>query len=102
MRIDARPEPPRSARAPAPGWPSVPAMGTVASRSILAVSALCLVAAVLALYGSGAILDRDAFADRAVATLPQDEVGQEIATRFTDGVIERSPGLVTLRPALQA
>ena len=35
-------------------------------------------------------------------TLEQDEVTDEIATRFTDGVIERSPGLVTLRPALRA
>ena len=36
------------------------------------------------------------------ATLAQDEVDDEIAARFTTGVIERSPGLVTLRPALEA
>ena len=47
------------------------------------------------------VLDRDHFADRAVQTLAQDEVPDEIAARFATGVIERSPGLVTLRPALE-
>jgi hypothetical protein len=77
-------------------------MGKRATWVILLVSALCLLAGLVALYARGAVLDRDAFADRAVATLYQDEVDEEIATRFTDGVIERSPGLVTLRPALES
>ena len=47
------------------------------------------------------VLDRDHFADRAVQTLAQDEVADEIAARFATGVIERSTGLVTLRPALE-
>ena len=29
-------------------------------------------------------------------------MADEIAQRFTDGVVERSPGLVTLRPAIEA
>ena len=55
----------------------------------------------LALYASSAVRDRDHFADRAAQTLAQDEVADEIAARFSTGVIERSPGLVTLRPALE-
>ena len=77
-------------------------MGRIASRVLLVGSGVLLVAAVLAFYAGAAILDREGFADRAVSALAQDEVDEEIATRFTDGVVERSPGLVTLRPALEA
>ena len=63
-----------------------------AVRVILLVSAVCIFAAVIALYARSAILDEAPFADRAVATLAQDEVAEEIAQRFTDGVVERSPG----------
>ena len=55
----------------------------------------------LALYARSAVVDREHYADRAVQTLAQDEVADEIAARFATGVIERSPGLVTLRPALE-
>ena len=75
---------------------------TLPSRLTLLASAVCIFAAVVALYARSAILDDAPFADRAVATLAQDEVAEEIAQRFTDGVVERSPGLVTLRPALEA
>ena len=77
-------------------------MGRIASRVLLVGSGVMIVAAVLAFYAGSAILDRAAFGDRAVSALAQDEVDMEIATRFTDGVVERSPGLVTLRPALEA
>lgn len=77
-------------------------MGTHASRLTLVISAVCIVAGVLSLYARSAILDRDRFADRAASALAQDEVDEEIAARFADGLIERSPGLVTLRPALEA
>ena len=77
-------------------------MGKIAFRVTLLVSALCLLAGVVALYAGSAIVDRDEFADRAVAALAQDEVTDEIATRFTDATLKRSPGLVTLRPALQS
>ncbi|MEA2133396.1 MAG: hypothetical protein QOC68_1305 [Solirubrobacteraceae bacterium] len=76
-------------------------MGSIASRFALLASAVCIVVAVLALYARSAILDPGHFADRAVGALAQDEVAGEIATRFSAGVIERSPGLVTLRPALE-
>jgi len=77
-------------------------MGRIASRVLLTGSGVMLVAAVLAFYAGAAILDREGFADRGVSALAQDEVDEEIAKRFTDGVVERSPGLVTLRPALEA
>ena len=77
-------------------------MRPLAYRLTLVASALCIVAAVLALYVRSAILDSDRFADHAVSALAQDEVDQEIAARFSDALIERSPGLVTLRPALES
>ena len=77
-------------------------MGHLPVRVTLLVSAVCIFAAVIALYARSAILDEAPFADRAVATLAQDEVAEEIAQRFTDGVVERSPGLVTLRPGIEA
>ena len=77
-------------------------MGTLASRVTVFASALCIVAGVLALYARSAILDGDRFADRAVSALAQDEVDEEIAARFAGALVERSPGLVTLRPALEA
>jgi hypothetical protein len=77
-------------------------MGPLASRLTLLASAVCIVAAVLALYARSAILDRGQFADRAVSALAQDEVAEEIAARFSTRLIERSPELVTLRPALEA
>ena len=54
-------------------------MGTRASRLTLLASAVCIVAGVLALYVRSAVLDREHFADRAVPTLAQDEVAEEIA-----------------------
>ncbi|MGZ8650524.1 MAG: hypothetical protein ACXW08_18165, partial [Solirubrobacteraceae bacterium] len=75
-------------------------MAPLASRLTLLASVVCIVVAVAALYARSAILDEARFADRAVAALAQDEVATEIAQRFTNGVVERSPGLVTLRPAI--
>lgn len=75
-------------------------MAPLAPRLTLLASVVCIVVAVAALYARSAILDEARFADRAVAALAQDEVATEIAQRFTDGVVERSPGLVTLRPAI--
>jgi len=80
----------------------VPDVGTIAARVTLVVSAVCIVAGVLALYARAEILDPGRFGDRAVGTLAQDEVADEIASRVATKLIERSPGLVTLRPALEA
>ena len=77
-------------------------IGSIASRLMLLASATCIVVAVVALYARSAILDPGHFSDRAVATLGQDEVADEIAARFTTNVIERTPELVTLQPAVEA
>jgi hypothetical protein len=77
-------------------------MAPLASRLTLLACVICILAAVAALYARSAILDEAEFADRAVGALAQDEVAAELAQRFTDGVVERSPGLVTLRPAIES
>ncbi len=66
----------------------------------LGVSALLLGA--LALYAQHAVLDRRAFADRASATLRQDEVRDEIAARIATREIEEIPELAARRPVLEA
>jgi hypothetical protein len=76
-------------------------MGALATRLTLFASALCIVVAVVALYARSAILDSDHFADRAVSALTSDELDDEIGARFSSGLIERSPDLVTLRPAVE-
>lgn len=97
-----RPQTPHSTSVRCASCLSVRGMGTITSRLTLLASAACIVAAVVALYARSAILDPGRFADRAVGALAQDEVADEVATRFSDGVIERSPPLVTMRPALDA
>jgi hypothetical protein len=94
-------EPRPSSRVSRAGSPSVRGMGTLATRLTLVASALCIVLGVLGLYARSAVLDRAHFADRAVSALVSDELDDEIAARFSSGLIERSPGLVTLRPALE-
>jgi hypothetical protein len=62
----------------------------------LAVAAVCLLAAGIGGYAGFAVLDRDAFADRAAHTLDsdevRDEVGARIAGRLTRARPELSPG----------
>ena len=60
---------------------------------ILAAAAGCLLAAGIGAYGLYAILDADAFADRAISTLHSDEVREEIASRMAARVIEDQPEL---------
>ena len=45
---------------------------------ILAIAAACLLVAGIGGYGAYAVLDRDAFADRALHTLDSDEVREEV------------------------
>jgi hypothetical protein len=60
---------------------------------LLAAAAACLLAAAIGAYGQFAILDEDAFADRAASTLHSDEVRQEIGSRMAARVIEDQPQL---------
>jgi hypothetical protein len=60
---------------------------------ILAAAAACLLVAAIAAYGRYAILDENAFADRAASTLHSDEVRDEIGKRMAARVIEDRPQL---------
>ena len=60
------------------------AISPLASRLTLVASALCIVAAVLALYARSAVLDGDRFAEHAVSALASDELDEEIADRLRD------------------
>jgi hypothetical protein len=69
--------------------------------AILAAAAVCLVMAGIGLYGAYAILDPEAFADRAASTLGSDEVRQEVAARFAMRVVQEHPGLVRGQSAVE-
>jgi uncharacterized protein YjeT (DUF2065 family) len=76
-----------------PGW-------TCAVLVVTGVMALMLGG--LALYGRHAVLDANAFADRATGTLGQDEVIDEISARIAEREIEANPKLAARRPVLEA
>ena len=69
---------------------------------LLVAGVLSLVLGGLALYARHAVLDQRAFADRATATLRQDEVRDEIAKRIADREIAQIPALAVRRPAVEA
>ena len=69
---------------------------------LLVAGVLSLVLGGLALYARHAVLDQRAFADRATATLRQDEVRDEIAQRIADREIQAIPELAVRRPAVEA
>ena len=60
---------------------------------MLALAAACLLAAGIGGYGVLAVLDRDAFADRAVDTLRSDEVRIEVGTRIGSRLANGRPEL---------
>src|SRR5918998_1269284 len=76
-----------------PGWPCA---------VLLVAGVLSLLLGGVALYARHAVLDQRAFADRATATLRQDEVRDEIAQRIADREIAQIPELATRRPAVEA
>lgn len=61
--------------------------------AILAAAAACLVIAATGAYGMYAILDEDAFADRAASTLRSDEVREEAGARTAGAVVVMKPEL---------
>jgi hypothetical protein len=61
---------------------------------LLALAATCLVLGGLAVYARMAILDTDAFTQRAVATLASDEVDEELADRLTVRLVDHQPALL--------
>jgi len=76
-----------------PGWPCA---------VLLITGVIALMAGGLALYGRHAVLDADTFAARATATLAQDEVTDEIASRISTREIEDNPDLTMRRPIIEA
>ena len=76
-----------------PGWPCA---------VLLVAGVFALVLGGIALYARHAVLDERAFADRATATLQQDEVRDEIAQRIADREIAAIPELAVRRPAVEA
>jgi hypothetical protein len=60
---------------------------------ILAAAAVCLLLAGVGAYGSYAVLDELAFADRAASTLDSDEVREEVAARIAMRVVQAEPRL---------
>lgn len=61
--------------------------------STLAVAAACLLIAGIGGYGAFTVLDRDEFADRAVATLGSDEVREEVGARIGARLASERPEL---------
>ncbi len=68
---------------------------------ILAAAAACLLIAATGAYAMYAILDEDAFVDRAASTLHSDEVRQDIGTRTAMRVVEERPELIRGQTAIE-
>ena len=84
-------------------------MGDASSRrsrsaaALALLSALALVAALVAAYASTQLFDSDHFADRATAALDDSAVRSEIATRVTDDVVVNAEAnLVAVRPVIES
>jgi hypothetical protein len=71
------------------------------TAAILAVAAVCLLAAGVGGYARHAVLDEDAFADRAVATLRSDEVREEVGARIGRRLIRARPELSAGEPMIE-
>ena len=67
---------------------------------VLALAAACLLAAGVAGYGAYAVLDRDAFADRAVHSLDSDEVREEAGIRIAGRLANEHEELSMLQPLI--
>jgi hypothetical protein len=67
---------------------------------ILAVAAACLLVAGIVGYGSYAVVDRDAFAGRALHALDSDEVRKEAGIRIAGRLAADEPRLSPLEPVI--
>jgi hypothetical protein len=68
---------------------------------VLAVAAACLLVAGIGGYGAFAVLDREAFADRAARTLDSDEVRDEVGSRVAGRVTGIRPELSPGEPLIE-
>jgi hypothetical protein len=71
-------------------------------RLLLLAGLICILAGGLAAYGRRAVVDQRGFTQRAVGTLRQDEVDDEIADRVSRRLVDRDPRLARIRPVLDA
>jgi hypothetical protein len=71
------------------------------SAWILAVAAVCLLAGGLGGYGALTVLDRDAFADRALQTLDSDEIREEVGARIGGRLASERPELSAGEPMIE-
>jgi hypothetical protein len=69
--------------------------------AIVTAAAVCLIVSGIAAYGAYAVLDKDAFADRAVSTLGSDEISQEVAARIAARVVSDEPTLAGRKDAIE-
>ena len=67
---------------------------------ILAIAAVCLLIAGIGGYGAYGVLDRDAFADRALHTLDSDEVREEAGARIASRLANDRPRLSASEPII--
>jgi hypothetical protein len=67
---------------------------------ILTIAAACLLVAGIAGYGAYAVLDREAFADRALHALDSDEVREEVGTRVAGRLAADRPELSRYEPLI--
>ena len=78
-------------------------MRHVSSRALLVAASIALLIGGVTLYARAAILDSREFADRATASLENDEVRQLVSQRLVEQVIEQgSAELIQARPLLEA
>jgi hypothetical protein len=73
----------------------------IPSCVLLALAATCLVLGGLAVYARMAILDTDAFTQRAVSTLASDEVDEEVADRLMVRLVDHEPALLRFQPVIE-
>jgi hypothetical protein len=72
------------------------------TAAILALAAVCLLAAGIGAYAQHAVLDESGFADRAATTLRSDEVREEVAARLAGRVAGERPELSVGRPLMES
>jgi hypothetical protein len=72
----------------------------IRAGGLVAMAAICLVLGGVAVYARTAILDEDAFTQRAVATLASDEVDEELADRLTVRLVNPQPALLRFQPVI--
>jgi hypothetical protein len=74
---------------------------TAATLALLAVSGVLLVVGAVALYARNELVDEDAFADRAVDALDDDDVREVVAEQIVIEIIDQGAAeLLTVRPLL--